>query len=115
MTTGERIKARRKEIGMTADRLAEKIGVSRSTIFRYENGDIEKMPVNALVPIAQALSTSVEYLMGWEEEQKKNDIQADIILKMRTDTTFMSVVEKLYSLDQDKLESINQMLNTLFK
>lgn len=42
MTTGERIKARRKELGITADKVAEQIGVSRSTMFRYEKGEIEK-------------------------------------------------------------------------
>ena len=69
MTTGERIRARRKEIGITADTLAEKIGVSRSTMFRYENGFIEKMPINNLVPIARALHTTVGYLMGWDENK----------------------------------------------
>lgn len=68
-TTGERIKDRRKELGMTADKLAQKIGVSRSTIFRYENGFIEKLPINSLVPIARALSTTVGALMGWENEK----------------------------------------------
>jgi len=53
---------------MSADTLAEKIGLSRSTIFRYENGFIEKMPIENLVPIARALRTTVGYLMGWEEE-----------------------------------------------
>lgn len=67
MTTAERIKNRRKEIGMTADTLAEKIGVSRSTVFRYENGFIEKLPINYLVPIARALNTTVGYLMGWTD------------------------------------------------
>ena len=67
MTTGERIKARRKEIGVTADKLAEMIGVSRSTIFRYENGSIEKLPINSLVPIARALSTTVGFIMGWDD------------------------------------------------
>lgn len=66
MTTAERIRQRRKEIGMSADTLAEKIGVSRSTVFRYENGEIEKLPMNNLVPIARALNTTLEYLMGWE-------------------------------------------------
>ena len=66
MTTAERIRQRRKEIGMSADTLAEKIGVSRSTVFRYENGEIEKIPMNNLVPIAHALNTTLEYLMGWE-------------------------------------------------
>ena len=68
MTTGERIRQRRKDLGMTADVLAEAIGVSRSTMFRYENGYIEKMPMNNLVPIARALHTTVGYLMGWSED-----------------------------------------------
>lgn len=69
MTTGERIRARRKEVGVSADELADKVGVSRSTIFRWENGFIEKMPGDKLVPIARALQTTVGYLMGWEDGQ----------------------------------------------
>lgn len=69
MSTGERIRDRRKELGISADTLAEAIGVSRSTMFRYENGYIEKMPVNNLVPIARALNTTVGYLMGWDKEK----------------------------------------------
>lgn len=69
MTTGERIKKRRIELGMSADKLAEQIGVSRSTMFRYESGAIEKMPMNNLAPIARALNTTIGYLMGWEDEK----------------------------------------------
>ncbi len=47
--------------------------------------------------------------------QEKNDLIADVVLKMRSDTAFMSAVENLYKLDKDKLDTINQMLNTLFK
>lgn len=68
MKTGERIRARRKAIGLSADNLADAIGVSRSTVFRYENGFIEKMPIENLVPIARALRTTVGALMGWEED-----------------------------------------------
>jgi len=69
VTTGERIRARRKELGITADVLAEKVDVSRSTIFRWENGFIEKMPIDKLVPIARVLQTTVGYLMGWDDEK----------------------------------------------
>ena len=77
MTTAERIRARRKEIGMSADTLAEKIGVSRSTVFRYENGFIEKLPMNNLVPIAKALNTTLGYLMGWEDASEKESPTSD--------------------------------------
>lgn len=67
MTTGERMKFRRKELGLSADEVAAALNVSRATIFRYEKGDIEKLPGSALEPLAKALRTTPAYLMGWEE------------------------------------------------
>lgn len=65
MTTGQRIKDRRKAIDISAEKLAEMLGVSPATIYRYENGDIEKIPGDRLGPIATALRTTPAYLMGW--------------------------------------------------
>jgi transcriptional regulator with XRE-family HTH domain len=115
MEIGDRIKQRRMDLGWSQRELANKMGYSdNSTLARIEQGKVEVYQ-GRIEQFADVLGVSVAYLMGWEEEQKKNDIQADIILKMRSDSTFMSVVESLYKLDSDKLESINQMLNTLFK
>lgn len=44
------------------------LGVSRSTIFRYENGDIEKIPANLLPDIAHYLQTTEAFLMGWKDD-----------------------------------------------
>lgn len=68
MKVGDRIKKRREEIGMSADKLGSLIGVSRSTIYRYESGDIEKLPTDILGPIAKALRVTPAYLMGWDED-----------------------------------------------
>jgi len=114
MNIGEKIKLRRTELGWSQRELAAKMGYNHSTITRIEQGKVDVYQ-NKIIQFSEVLGVTIAYLMDWEEEQKKNDIQSDIILKMRTDTTFMSAVEKLYKLDQDKLESINQMLNTLFK
>lgn len=65
---GYRIKQRRKELKLSADVVAEKLGVSRSTIFRYEKGDIEKVPTNILEKLAEVLNTTPAYLIGWESE-----------------------------------------------
>jgi transcriptional regulator with XRE-family HTH domain len=112
-----RIKELRKERNMTLEDVAKIVGVGKSTVRKWETGMIENMRRDKIAALAKALGTTPMALMGWgeEEEQKKNDILSDIILKMRTDDTFMSVVENLYKLDKDKLETINQMLNTLFK
>lgn len=72
MKIGDRIKQRRKELGMSANKLGEMLGKDRSTIFRYEKGDIENLPLDILQPIAKALMTTPEYLMGWSDEKKIN-------------------------------------------
>lgn len=65
MTVGERIRNRRKTMDMTAEALAEIVGISAATIYRYENGDIRDPGVNKLKPIADALGVTTGYLMGW--------------------------------------------------
>ena len=61
------MKDRRKAIGISAEKLADMLGVSPATIYRYENGDIEKVPGDRLGPIAVALQTTPAYLMGWND------------------------------------------------
>lgn len=73
MDTGNRIKARRIELDMTVDELARRIGKNRATVYRYENGSIEKLPADAIIPIANALNVSKEYLMGWEDSTSTNN------------------------------------------
>lgn len=111
MNIGDRIKSRRKQLKMSADELGKRLGKDRSTIYRYEKGDIENLPLDILEPIAKALDTTPQYLMGWEEVQKKNDTLTDAVIRMQTDDVFMAAVEKLYNLDQKKLLSILALLD----
>ena len=118
MNIGDKIRNARISKGMTQEELGKALGVQKSAIAKYENGRVVNIKRSTLKKLSDILGIAPSELIFEayiEEEQKKNDIQADIILKMRSDNTFMSVVEKLYTLDHDKLESINQMLNTLFK
>lgn len=115
-----RIRELRKERNMTLEDVAKIVGVGKSTVRKWETGMIENMKRDKIAALAKALGTTPISLMGWdvevrEKEQQKNDAQTDIVVRMRTDSLFMSVVSSLYKLDKDKLESINNMLNTLFK
>lgn len=67
MTIGERIKARRTQIGLTVDQVADRIGKNRATVYRYESNDIEKFPLDILPPLAKVLNTTPAYLMGWSD------------------------------------------------
>lgn len=68
MDIGKRIRDRRKELGISAERLAAAISVSPATIYRYESGDIENMGVDKVTPIARYLYTNEAYLMGWTDD-----------------------------------------------
>ena len=106
MNIGDRIKSRRKHLKMSAEELGKRIGKDRSTVFRYEKGDIENLPLDILEPIAKALNTTPQYLMGWEEVQKKNDTLTDIVLELRRDDEFLSIVEAIYKMDKEKRSSL---------
>lgn len=73
MEVYERIKRRRKELGLSADNVADALGVSRATIYRYESADIEKLPTSIMEPLSKILHCSIPYLMGWEENTGNND------------------------------------------
>lgn len=47
------------------------------------------------------------------EKEKDNDTLASIIVRMRTDQKFRSVVESIYNMNTAQLESVDQMLKTL--
>ena len=69
MDIGKRIKNRRKELGLSAEQVAERMGVSPATVYRYESSDIMNMGIDKVALIAEALYTTPAYLMGWSNEQ----------------------------------------------
>lgn len=90
MTIGARIKLLRLNKGMTIDELASKLGKNRTTIYRYENGDIENLPLDILDPLADALNTTPGYLMGWSNKEmistKISDGENDSIYSSMNET-----------------------------
>lgn len=66
----ERIKLRRKEIGLSAETVAERLGVSPATIYRYEKKDIKKFPTDILEPLAKVLHTTPAFLLGIDDDNK---------------------------------------------
>ncbi len=68
------MKERRKQLGMSAESIASFLGVSPATVYRYERGDIEKLPGTILGPLSEILRTTPDYLMGWTDDcAKKTD------------------------------------------
>lgn len=66
----EKIRQLRINQGMTLEEVAQKVGVGRSTVRKWETGMIANMRRDKILVLAQALNTSPEYLMGWEPSSK---------------------------------------------
>ena len=66
---GDRIKSARLALGYSAEQVAAFLNVSPATVYRYENGDISKLPSKFIKPLAEYLCVTPEYLMGWTDEK----------------------------------------------
>lgn len=67
MEMGQRIKERRLAMKYTQEELAEKLGLQKSAIAKYENGRVENIKRSVILNMATILECSPTYLMGWDE------------------------------------------------
>lgn len=67
MTTGQRIAAKRKELGLSQEALGEQLGVSRQSIYKWES-DTSLPEVEKLVALSRLFHVPVGWLLGVEEE-----------------------------------------------
>ena len=68
---GDRIRLRRKELGLSVDDIADALGIHRSTVYRYESDEVEKLPISALEPLSHVLKTTPAKLLGFEDSALK--------------------------------------------
>ena len=64
MNIGERIKQLRIQRNISVDFIANSLGVSKTTIYRYEDASIEKIPVSTFDKLCKILCVSPAELMG---------------------------------------------------
>lgn len=70
VSLGNRIRLARESAGYTQEKVAEKVGVSRSAVSRWEQGEIEPKVQN-LAAVAVLLNVSTDYLLGIEDHMKE--------------------------------------------
>jgi transcriptional regulator with XRE-family HTH domain len=80
---GTRIRATRRERGLTQDELAERVGVSRSAVAQWETGRTGQVTGN-LSRIAGALQVNVEFLMVGDDKRAAGEVgQGDELALLR--------------------------------
>ena len=110
MTTADRIRQRRLELGLTQLEVAKRIGLTtKAAVCKIEKQGNE-VTLKNVERFAKALNCSPAYLMGWEEENEINnqidklDIQAD------QEARFLELYSRLSDYEKNLIDN---MLTTL--
>ena len=105
------------EAGKTQKEIADIIGVSAPTFNEWVSG--KKFPridkIQRLADYFGILKSDLIEEKMTEEKEKDNDLLAEIIVRMRMDSEFKSLVESLYLLDSDKIQGVKQLLQAFTK
>jgi len=99
---GEKIRALRKEKGLTLDQLAERTESSKSYIWELENKNPPRPSAEKIARIAAELGVTSDYLMD-EKDQKKETAQD------------LAFYRKYKAVDPETKEKVRQMLELIIK
>ena len=120
MTIGDRIKDRRKQLGISAEAIAARLGISPATVYRYESSEIMNMRSDRLAPIAEALMTTPAYLMGWTDDPQAQDSPAPnqngteaMLESLRRSPGRRTLFSLTKNADEKKLRQINRVIEAL--
>lgn len=72
LAIGARIRARRRQLGLSQSDLAEKLGVSFQQVQKYERGT-NRVAASTLTAAAQAMATTVAWLVGEDRPGREED------------------------------------------
>lgn len=101
---------------MKAVDICEKTGIPKSSMSMYLSGKVEPKS-DRLYKIAKCLDVAESWLLGYDvpmertKAQKNNDAISDIVVRLRTDDRFLLAVKRIYGLENEKLESLLNLLD----
>ena len=104
MTVGDRIRKQRELLGISQTELAEKIKVSKQTLYKYEKNIITNIPSDKIEEISKVLNVSEAYLMGWEDNLNKEN--SDLIPDILSDGKLLDHIKKVMCLNEEHKQTI---------
>lgn len=115
---GDRLRAIRKEHGLTQQNIADVLGVDRTTYTVYEGGSITPSPAT-LVKLSQIYNVTVGYLIGVEEnhpelrkipeeKQREKLLSSDPISLLKKEEKELLLYFRVIS-DEEKRKIIDEM------
>lgn len=101
---------------MKAAELSERSGINKPSISCYLSGRYEPKQ-EALYKMGRVLDVAEMWLAGYDipmerpKSQKNNAAISDIVVKLRSDEEFLSIVDKISRMDSEKRKNLNALLD----
>lgn len=89
----KRIRKLRLEQGLTLEQVANKVGVGKSAVRKWETGIIANMRWDKIVALANALQTTPTYLMGLNELVVSENCYQIVLAYLRADAPIKKIVD----------------------
>lgn len=93
--TSKRVKALRLKYGFTMEVLAKKIGVSKSTIAKWENGYVDNMRQDNIIKLAETFNVSPLFILGCDDDSEQAKEEHIISLYHRLDAYQRQIVDQM--------------------
>ena len=103
MSLASKLEQRRKQLNMTLLEVATKVGVTESTVQRWESGSIKTLRHERIVKLAEVLDVTPAYLMGWDDEQPPS-VSAEGLSEIKRD-----LIEKIMAMDDETVAALNRI------
>ena len=79
---GAKLHDLRKQNNMTLEEVGNAVGVGKSTVRKWETGEIANMRRDKISKLAEALHTTPAYLMGWDESLSVAAVRVPVLGKV---------------------------------
>ena len=79
MERGQRLKQLREKKNMSQTEASRFLGVSKQTLYKYENDVITNIPSNIIERMAKLYNTTPGFIMGWEDENGKPTLLGSVL------------------------------------
>ena len=112
---GERIKQARLALGYSAEQVAAFLNVSPATVYRYENGDISKLPSKFIKPLADFLCVSPAWLMCWSDDPARTDEDAERLEALHQDPRLCLLFDRARKVSHDDVEFMISYTDRILK
>lgn len=77
---GNRLRKRREELGLSMEEVANRIGVHKSSVQRYETNTFKTIKIPILNALAEVLDVPVEWLTGKDNHEPDKNVELDKLI-----------------------------------